>query len=344
MTETLGVGLDIGTMNLVSARKNEDETVSTARMRDAFLDLPPEAKKMLKLSGVNYIERGDTILIVGDPAIDTANIFNREARRPLAQGIISPSESDSFEVLALIIEQLLGEPQEENEVCFYSVPAAPIDKPGTNITYHRKIFERIIRELGYKPMIGFDPSNPSQESWGNEALAIIYSECAKDRFSGIGISFGSGMVNIAMAYQTIMAMSFSLARGGDWIDQNAGNAVGATASRMCSVKEKGVNLMAPEDRQQEAIAFYYEALIDYALNSIVKEFARVQDTTTLPNAIPIIVSGGTSLADGFLDLFKKVFEEKRKSFPIEVSEIRAAGDPMTSVAQGLLVQALQEYL
>jgi hypothetical protein len=331
-------------MNLVSARKNEDDTVSTARMRDAFLDLPPESKKMLKLSGVNYIERGDTLLIVGDPAIDTANIFNREARRPLAQGVISPGETDAFEVLALIIEQLLGEPQEPNEVCFYSVPAAPIDKPGTNVTYHRKIFEQIIAELGYKPMVGFDPSDPAQEQWGNEALAIIYSECAREMFSGIGISFGSGMVNIALAYQTIMAMSFSLARGGDWIDQNAGGAVGQTGSRMCAIKEKGVDLMAPDGRSEQAIAFYYEALIDYSLNSIVKEFSRVQDNVTLPKPIPIIVSGGTSLAPGFLDLFKRVFEEKRKNFPIEVSEIRAAGDPMTSVAQGLLVQAMQEYL
>jgi len=55
------------------------------------------------------------------------------------------------------------------------------------------------------------------------------------------------------------------------------------------------------------------------------------------------VSGGTSKAGGFLEFFKEVFEEKRKKFPIEISEIRAAKEPLDAVARGLLVQAMQEY-
>ena len=43
-----GVGLDIGTMNLVSSRMKGKE-VSIRRMRDLFIDLPATAKKMLKL-------------------------------------------------------------------------------------------------------------------------------------------------------------------------------------------------------------------------------------------------------------------------------------------------------
>ena len=49
---SLGVGLDVGTMNLVSARKYASG-IETKRIRDAFLDLPPTSKKMLKLSGVS---------------------------------------------------------------------------------------------------------------------------------------------------------------------------------------------------------------------------------------------------------------------------------------------------
>ncbi len=54
----MSVGLDIGTMNLVAARQG-NEGVETKRMRDAFLDLPSTAKKVLKLSGADYIEDGD---------------------------------------------------------------------------------------------------------------------------------------------------------------------------------------------------------------------------------------------------------------------------------------------
>ena len=44
-----------------------------------------------------------------------------------------------------------------------------------------------------------------------------------------------------------------------------------------------------------------------------------------------------------MDFFTKVFEKKRKKFPIDICEIRQAGDPLNAVAHGMLVQAMQEY-
>ena len=73
-----GVGIDIGTMNLVVARQN-GETINYKRMRDAFIDVPKRAKKMMKLSDVSYIELDDDILILGDHALETAT-FQRLLR------------------------------------------------------------------------------------------------------------------------------------------------------------------------------------------------------------------------------------------------------------------------
>ena len=325
-----GIGLDVGTMNLVSARRTETGIV-TKRMRDAFLDLPVNAKKMLKLSAVDYVEREDDVLILGDAALETANIFGKEARRPLVSGLISPSEIDSLEVLGLLVRHVLGKPVVENEYCYFSVPAAPIDQPNRDVVYHRSVFEKIVRECGYTPVAS------------NEAMSIIYSEAAKDGFSGIAFSFGSGMTNVALAVNTIEGLSFSVARGGDWIDSGVAMSIGSTQARVCAIKEKGIDLNSPVGREQEAIAYYYKAIIEYALDQVAMRFKAIQDQFALPKPIPIIVSGGTSLAGGFMPFFQKVFEEKRKRFPIEISEIRQAGDPMNAVAQGLLVQAVQEY-
>jgi hypothetical protein len=325
-----GVGLDIGTMNLVSARRGA-KGVETRRMRDAFLDLPPNAKKMLKLSGANFIEREDDVLILGDAALETANIFGQEARRPLRAGLISPSEVDSLEVLGLLVKHVLGEPMEKNEVCYFSVPAAPVDKLGQDVVYHQGVFERIVRECGYEPY----PAN--------ESMAIIYSETASDGFSGIALSFGSGMTNIALAVNTIEGLCFSVERGGDWIDAGAARSVGSTQARICAIKEQGIDLNNPLNRDQEAIAFYYKNLIEYAIDNIAKQFKLIQGQFALPKPIPMIISGGTSLAGGFMEFFTKVFEKKKKRFPIEVSEIRHAGDPLNAVAHGMLVQAMQEY-
>lgn len=325
-----GVGVDIGTMNLVSARKTA-KGVETRRMRDAFLDLPSESKKMLKLSGVSYVDRGDEILILGDAALDTANIFGREARRPLSGGLISSTETDSLEVLGLLVRNVLGDPLEQDEHCYFSVPAAPIDVAGRDIVYHRGIFDRIVSECGYTPHSG------------NEAMAIIYSETAKDGFSGIALSFGSGMTNVALAVNTIEGLSFSVGRGGDWIDSGAAKSIGSTQARMCSIKEKGIDLNNPEGREQEALVFYYKNLVEYVLDQIAAQFKTIENRFSLPKPVPLIVSGGTSMAGGFLEFFTGVFDRKRKKFPIQVSEIRAASDPLNAVAHGLLVQAMQEY-
>lgn len=326
---SLGVGLDVGTMNIVAARKT-DKGVETRRVRDAFLELPVESKKMLKLSNVSFVERADELLILGDAAMDTANIFGREARRPLSAGLVSSSDIDAMEILGLLIKNVLGEPQKPGEHCYFSVPAAPVDKPGQDVIYHRGVLEKIVRECGYTA------------TSGNEAMAIVYAETAKEGFSGIGISFGSGMTNIAMSVNTIEGLSFSVGRGGDWIDNGSAKSIGSTASRICAIKEKGVDLNAPVGREQEAVAFYYKNLIEYTIDQIALQFASIQGKFTLPKPVPIIVSGGTSKAGGFLDLFKSVFEKKRKRFPIEVSEIRASVDPLNAVANGLLIQAMQE--
>ena len=326
----LGVGLDVGTMNLVSARKKGSK-VETNRIRDAFLDLDAGAKKMLKLSGVSFIDHGeDGIIVVGDAALEMANVFGREARRPLSRGLVSAGEMDALDVLGVLVKNVLGDPVEENEICYFSVPAAPIDED-RDVVYHRGVFERIVEECGFE-------AYPS-----NEAMAIIYAETAADGFSGLGISFGSGMCNLALSVSGVEGMSFSVARGGDWIDAGAAKAIGSTQSRMCALKEKGIDLMDPKSREEEALALYYKSLIEYCIDQTTREFIRIKDKFSLPKPIPIVVSGGTSMAGNFLPFFEKVFARKRRKFPFEVSEIRQASDPMNAVARGLLVLAAQEY-
>lgn len=325
-----GVGLDLGTMNIISARRTPSGVEHT-RMRDAFLDLPATAKKMLRLSGTSFTDRGDEILVLGDAAMEVANVFGREARRPLSGGLISPGETDALEVLGLLINHVLGAPKVPGEHCYFSVPAAPVDQPGKDVVYHRGVFERIVKECGYTPHAA------------NEAMAIIFSECAQDGFSGISLSFGAGMVNAALAVNTIEGMSFAVARSGDWIDKGASTAVGSTQARICAIKEAGFDLMKPIGRDQEALSFYYKAAVEHALDQIAFRFSQSKGQFELPKPIPMIVSGGTSMAGGFLTLFNEVFAAKKKQFPLQISEIRAARDPLNAVANGMLTQAVLEH-
>jgi hypothetical protein len=329
VSRSLGVGLDIGTMNLMSAKRQGSEVV-TRRMRDLFIDLPASAKKMLKLGSVPYIQNDEILLVLGDEALEVANMFGKEGRRPLKAGLVSPDEVDSLKVLGFMIKDVLGDPREPDEHCYFSVPAAPVDI-AMDVIYHKGVFTKIVKECGFTPHAS------------NEAMAIVFAETAKEGFSGIGISFGSGMTNIAVSINNIEGLSFSVARGGDWIDNGAAKSVGSTAARICAIKEKGIQLSAPKGRDEEAIAFYYKALIEYALENLARQFVAKSTHLNLNRPIPIVVGGGTSLAGGFMDFFKEVFESKRKTFPIQISEIRHASDPLGSVAKGLLILASQEY-
>lgn len=325
-----GVGLDAGTMNFVSARQTQDDTIQTSRIRDAFVDLPLDNKRMLKLSNTAFAELDGRLIVLGDDALSTANLLNIEVRRPLQGGLIAAGELDAQRIIALMMGKILGDPKKPNEKCCYSVPAAAVDVAGSDVMYHSAVLGKILTELGYKG----EPTN--------EAMAIVFSECVPENFCGLGISYGSGMTNVCLAYNAMSALEFSCGRGGDYIDRGAAKAVGSTASKMCSIKESNIDITKPVGREQEAISLYIQTLIDYTIDNIIKQFHKVKSELLVPKPIPIIVSGGTSLAGGFLDKFKERFSAHKSKFPINISEIRAARDPMTAVATGLLVLANME--
>lgn len=334
------LGLDIGTCFLVSATKdvkNEESQVEIKSVRDAFLDIEADQSvlNMLKMSNVSYVQEKDSIYIVGEPALSVANLLKREARRPLSKGVISSGELDAEKMLVILLKNILSDPQVENENVFYSVPAKSIDVE-MDIIYHEAMFKKIIESLGFRA------------TSMNEAAAIVYSNNASDGFTALASSFGSGMINTALVYQTMVGMSFSISRAGDFIDQSAAKAVGSTATRIMSIKEKGVDLLNPSDgdpkyqREREAIVVYYRNLIHYVIDSIKKEFKKDNSKIELPEEIPWVISGGTSKAKNFLEFFKGEFEKNRETFPINISDIRMANDPLNDVAKGLLIAAMNE--
>ena len=324
-----GIGIDCGTMNFVAARRVNGQ-IEYKRIRDAFIDLPAEHKRMLKISNTSYMELNGKLLVLGDEAMTTANLFNREARRPLSGGLVSSHEFDAQQVIALLLKQISGDPEIPGEKCSYSVPAAAIDIIGSDVTYHSLILSKIFKELGYDP----DPVN--------EALAVIFAECAHSNFSGLGISYGSGMTNVCLGYNAMSALEFSIGRGGDWIDNGAAKAIGTTSAKICSIKESGIDIMNPKNREEEAISLYVSTLIDYTIDSIARQFVKAKGELLVPKPIPIVVSGGTSLAGGFLKKFQERFEHHRSAFPVQISEVRAASDPLQAVAAGLLIYSTMD--
>ncbi len=329
MNLALGRGVDIGTANLVcAARALDGETIVRAQ-RNAFMDIVgnPFTKNMLTKLDVHYVVSDGALCVLGDPAFEFANIFNRNMRRPMKNGFISPDEINALPMIKILVESVVGRPRESGEVCYFSIPAEPIDME-MNVVYHKGIFEGILRHLGYAPRAMI------------EGHAVVFSELADEDFTGIGISCGGGLFNVCVCYKTVPAISFSISRGGDWIDENVARVTGIPVSRATFIKERGVDLTSPRNRVEEAIAIYYRNLITYTLDVLRHEFSQSRSLPTFPEPVVIACSGGTTMIKGFTEVFREEFDGS--DFPLEVRDIRRAADPLTSVARGLLVASISE--
>ena len=295
--------------------------------RNAFLDIGSDvySKNMLTKLKVPYVVHNNNIVVLGESAFELANVFGKETRRPMSDGMISPCEVDAMPMIKLIINKVLGEPREQGENCYFSVPAESLDVDN-NIVYHQGLFEGVLNKLGYTGKAI------------NEAHAVVFSELAEQDFTGIGISFGGGMANACVAYKTIPCLQFSVARGGDWIDSNVANVLGIKKSRATHLKERGVDIRDPKNREEEAISIYYRNLISYTLENIKSRFEIGENMPMFNEPIDIACAGGTALVGGFIEVFRDEFA--KIDFPIPIGRIFRAEDALQSVAKGCLVAAV----
>lgn len=320
----MAIGLDPGTGNLCVATSNEVKL-----QRNAFLTIPKETTttQMLKRMQVPYVEIEGKLHILGKDAFNYANVFNTsELKRPMRDGLLNPTEQEALPILKELIHSMVGQGQGETAV--YCIPAEPIDVE-REVSYHSDVIGEILKAAGYQPRAI------------NEAVALGMVGLEQDQLTGIAISCGAGMLNIAVLYMGMSALQFSVSKSGDWVDKQVAADCGISRAKAQKIKETGDYSIAANGtrttREHNAIRAHYGALIRYVLANIANEFNNSDNTPTFPNAVPIVIGGGTSMVPGFLDVFQEEFTQQ--DFPIEVSEIRHVDEPLTAVARGCLIEA-----
>jgi len=329
MDLNLGRGLDVGTSTICAAASRKDGgAMATTLQRNAFLEVTvdPVARRLEKY-GLHYVVRGERGYIIGDPAFEFAHLFALNLRRPMKQGKIASDEPDAILILDHLVESSLGPPQKPGEICVYSIPGEPIDDD-CNFIYHRSALETVLSNLGYTP-------RPMLESH-----LIVFAELKEQDYTGIGLSCGGGMVNVCVAYKGVPTLAFSTMRAGDWIDGSVAGALGLPASATCAVKEAGMDLANPRGRVQEAVAIYYRHFIRYTLEMMKRKMEGAQNMPMFAKPLHLVFAGGTAMIAGFIDMVREEFD--KVDFPIDVSDIRLAADPLKAVAAGCLQAAVAE--
>jgi hypothetical protein len=312
------VGLDVGTSKVVVSRRQAREIQSASQL-NAFLPVaytPFTERTLQQQSDIHYFRDGDELVIYGTATERFANMFNAEARRPMADGLLNPRES------------LVPKARTAGEILAFSVPAA-IPGKEAELTYHEATLRRYFQSHGYRAV----PIN--------EGLAVIFAELEDQSFTGIGISCGGGMCNATLAYLSIPSIMFSIAKGGDFIDRAVGSVADEHATRVKVTKEESLDLSRPpRDKLDKALHIYYEDLGETLVDGLRRAISRAEKLPKTERPLPIVLSGGTAKPRGFKELFERTL--KSRSLPIQVSEVRLASDPLTATARGALIAAMYE--
>jgi hypothetical protein len=322
------IGLDIGTSRVVTARQINNEFKYDTQL-NAFVAIPyaKMTEKVLQKEGVPYAVDGEQILVHGNEAERFADLLDKDIRRPMARGVLNPDEPESIRLIRQITQSLIGK-AEKGQTLYFTVPAPLLGEEG-NLTYHETTLRQVLTELGF------------EVKSVNEGLAVVYAELEASNYTGIGISCGGGLCNVCFSYLSVPIISFSIPKAGDFIDTSSAAVTGERPNRIRILKEQAFHINGHfENKLQQVLGVYYDDMIQTLVAELKRVFQGARNLPKLSRPIPMVLSGGSAMPTGFRERFETVL--RASDFPVELSEIRTAPDPLTTTAKGALVAALSE--
>lgn len=331
------VGIDVGTMFYQTAELDVSGGTAIKIVRNCFVELSKteDIHEMLKQQKFQYVEDDKNIYVIGEDAIRFARMLpgKVELRRPLQDGVLNKDEDMKMLVLNEIIRSTVGKAPDKKSVIATCVSSPPVDGAPTN-TFHERRLRGMFENQGWNVSVI------------EEGLAVILSENPTSQdsegnalpFTGIGVSFGAGRVNIVVAYKGLVAAGMSAARSGDWIDKEVSAQINLPVAQVTAFKETKLDFdkINEEDDLQFALDAYYSEMLRWVFTQFSKKFKEAKGQSECP--LDIVVAGGTSMPKGFVAKLDRVVRELE--LPFEIKNIRHAQDPRNAVCKGLLTKAM----
>jgi actin-like ATPase involved in cell morphogenesis len=321
------LGLDVGTSRIVVS----NGSTQTRSELNAFVAVPSSemAENVLRQRNMVYERNCKNLYVYGNDSDFFASFLDTDSRRPMQSGLLNPREEMSHKIMQLIIKRVVPQTRKNETLCF-SVPGRGENAQG-NLVYHEAVLKSFLQSLGYNAKSV------------NEGQAVVFSELADENFTGIGISFGGGMCNVSVSLMSMPMISFSIPKGGDYIDRSVAEVMGESNTTKVRIhKEENLDLSHnPNDDLSRALHIFYEELLQSLISRLRSEFVHSSQLPKVDRPLTIVLAGGTAKPAGFLQKFEKMLRAE-DNFPIQVAEIRMAKDPLTATAQGCYVAAMSE--
>tara|TARA_B100000614_G_scaffold262909_1_gene300812 strand:+ start:291385 stop:292392 length:1008 start_codon:yes stop_codon:yes gene_type:complete len=315
--------------------EKDGEGIKYKTIRNAFVELDDndDIEETLQRNGWQYLQDGGKYYVIGDDAMKVANIFpgKVEVRRPMADGVLNKNEDKKLVVLAKMIESAIGTAPDDKSWCCMCVSSESVDGSQDSV-FHRNRLEALVARLGWNVKI-IEEGHAVVTS----AKPVMKEEGGDVPYSGIGLSFGAGRANCVLSYRGLQVIGMSVARSGDWIDNQVSEQTGTPLSQVIAKKEKHLDFdnLDMDDDVVFALDAYYEQMIRYVFGHFAKKFAQEKSSFEAP--MDIVVAGGTSMPKGFCGKLEKVV--KGLDLPFNINEVRHAESPRNAVCEGLYIQA-----
>ncbi|HEV7902987.1 MAG TPA: cell division protein FtsA [Pyrinomonadaceae bacterium] len=327
--KTGAIGLDIGTSRIVMA--DSSSAKDSRSQLNAFVAVPSSemAENVLKHKNMVYERNCKNLYVYGNDSNFFASFLNVDARRPMRDGLLNAQEEMSQHIMQLIIQRIVPRGRGK-EMLYFSVPGKGEGVNG-KLVYHEAVLRSFLQTLGYNARSI------------NEGQAVVFSELQEENFTGIGISFGGGMCNVSVSFMSMPMITFSIPKGGDYIDRNVTEVLGeGNLTKVRLEKEENLDLSRqPKDELSRALHIYYEDVMQSLIERLRAEFKASSQLPKIDRPMSIVLAGGTAKPAGFLQKFDQMLRAGGE-FPIAIADVRMAKDPLTATAHGCYIAALSE--
>ena len=275
-------GLDIGTSRIVLAGGPNGHKAQA--QLNAFVGVPYSkmTEAILQQNKMVYQRNGKEMFVFGNDSERFASFFNAVPRRPMQYGVLNALEPMGQQIIQAIIESMVPRAKKNELLCF-SIPGRG-EGAESNLIYHESILKNFLQSLGYEAKAV------------NEGLAVVFAELQAENFTGIGISCGGGMCNVSVSFLSVPMLSFSIPKGGDYIDYSVAQVTDESITRVRLAKEESLDLSRqPKDKIASALHIYYDEVINMLVEKLREEFEGSRQLPKLERPMPIVLSGGAAV-------------------------------------------------
>jgi hypothetical protein len=333
----MSIALDIGSSHMRSLRRQRDRLIGRS-CRSLFTELVDREshREILNRLTVPHLQVNGQLIVPGDSADGIAEFFRIPTTQVMSGESAVKTSDAARQVIGELIDALLPPPIHPNEVCCFT--AGRLTRHGQNEV--SQIVAQLIGKRGYQPL-----------GMGS-ATAVALAELGEHALTGVGITFGAGRCEAALVCHGVELSRSSVARGGDWIDEQlakqqalhiwdqAGNRHFDVRSARDWKESNAGSILSPTLAEENQLAALYRELVDDVLAAVRDACTQAPHAFDALEPVGVVCAGGTASRPGFRKIM--LDELRRNPLPFETKPVQIVGAWEYSVARGCLIRATLE--